>query len=173
MSITKFTTASAAASMIKNGDTVAISGNGAGMISAEAIFAALERRFLETGEPNNLTLVHSLGLGDRGEFGTNRFAHEGMIRKIIASHFTWSTRIQQLIHDEKIEAYCFPGGVIQHLLREIGAGRPGLITHSGLGTFVDPRQDGGRCNQRSQEMLVELVTIDHKEVLNINHSRST
>jgi acyl CoA:acetate/3-ketoacid CoA transferase len=161
----EFTTAAAAAAMIRNGDTVAISGNGAGMISAEAIFAAIEKRFLETGEPHDLTLVHSLGLGDRGDLGTNRFAHEGMIRKIIASHFTWSAKIQQLIREERIEAYCFPGGVIQQLLREIGAGRPGLITHSGLGTFVDPRQDGGRCNRRSREDLVELMTIDGRQVL--------
>jgi acyl CoA:acetate/3-ketoacid CoA transferase len=165
MSKAQFVTAAAAAAMIKNGDTVAISGNGAGMISAEAIFAAVEKRFLETGEPRDLTLVHSLGLGDRGEFGTNRFAHEGMVRKVIASHFTWSVKLQELIREEKIEAYCFPGGVVQHLLREIGAGRPGLFTHSGLGTFVDPRQDGGRCNQRSRESLVELMSIDGKEVL--------
>jgi acyl CoA:acetate/3-ketoacid CoA transferase len=165
MNQTGFTTAAAAAAMIKTGDTVAISGNGAGMTSAEAIFAAVEKRFLETGEPRDLTLVHSLGLGDRGELGTNRFAHEGMIRKVIASHFTWSVKIQQLIRDEKIEAYCFPGGVIQQLLREIGAGRPGLFTHSGLGTFVDPRQDGGRCNLRSKEELVELMHLDGKEVL--------
>ena len=165
MSKTAFMAAAEAAALIKSGDTVAISGNGAGMIAAESILAALEKRFLETGEPHGLTLVHSLGLGDRGELGTNRFAHEGMIRKVIASHFTWSARIQQMIREEKIEAYCFPGGVIQHLLREIGAGRPGLITHSGLGTFVDPRQDGGRCNQRSRESLVELLTLDGKEVL--------
>jgi acyl CoA:acetate/3-ketoacid CoA transferase len=165
MSKTEFKTAAAAAAMIKNGDTVAISGNGAGMISAESIFAAVEKRFLETGEPRDLTLVHSLGLGDRGELGTSRFAHEGMIRKIIASHFTWSQKTQELIREEKIEAYCFPGGVIQQLLREIGAGRPGLFTHSGLGTFVDPRRDGGRCNSRSLENLVELLSIDGKEVL--------
>jgi acyl CoA:acetate/3-ketoacid CoA transferase len=165
MSKAEFKTAAAAAAMIKNGDTVAVSGNGAGMTSAEAIFAAIEKRFLETGAPRDLTLVHSLGLGDRGELGTNRFAHEGMIRKIVASHFTWSTRMQDLIREEKIEAYCLPGGAIQQLLREIGAGRPGLITHSGLGTFVDPRQSGGRCNSRSSEDLVELMSIDGKEVL--------
>lgn len=163
--MTEFMTADAAAALIQDGDTVAISGNGAGMISAEAIFAAVERRFLETGSPRDLTLVHSLGLGDRGEMGTNRFAHEGMLRKIIASHFTWSARIQQMIRDEKIEAYCLPGGVIQHLLREIGAGRPGLLTHSGLGTFVDPRHDGGRCNARSRDEVVELMRIDGKDVL--------
>jgi acyl CoA:acetate/3-ketoacid CoA transferase len=157
--------AAAAAAMIPDGCTMAISGNGAGMISAEAILAAIEQRFLETGRPRDLTLVHSLGLGDRDRMGTNRLAHEGLVRKVVAAHFTWSLRMQQLIRDEKIEAYCLPGGVVQHLLREIGAGRPGLFTHSGLGTFVDPRQDGGRCNSRSRESLVELLTIDGQEVL--------
>jgi acyl CoA:acetate/3-ketoacid CoA transferase len=165
MSTTQFMDAPSAAILVKDGDTVAISGNGAGMTSAEAILAALERRFLETGHPRDLTLVHSLGLGDRGALGTNRLAHEGMVRKIIAAHFTWSPKMQQLVRDEKVEAYCFPGGVVQQLLREIGAGRPGLFTHSGLGTFADPRQDGGRCNQRSREELVELMHIDGKEVL--------
>jgi propionate CoA-transferase len=158
-------TADAAAAMIGDGATVAVSGNGAGMVSAEAVFEAIERRFLRTGHPRDLTLVHSLGLGDRGERGTNRFAHEGMLKKVIAAHFTWSAKIQQLIREEKIEAYCLPGGVVQQLMREIGAGRPGLFTHSGLGTFVDPRQDGGRCNGRSREELVELVSIDGKDVL--------
>lgn len=165
MSKAEFKSAAGAAAMIKNGDTIALSGNGAGMIAAEAIYASVEKRFLETGEPRDLTLVHSLGLGDRGELGTSRFAHEGMIRKVIASHFTWSVKMQELIRDEKIEAYCFPCGVIQQLLREIGAGRPGLITHSGLGTFVDPRQDGGCCNRRSRENLVELMQLDGKELL--------
>ncbi|MGC3965241.1 MAG: CoA-transferase [Rhodocyclaceae bacterium] len=165
MAHTTFTSAEAAAASIPDGATVAIAGNGAGMISGEAIFAAIEQRFLETGHPRDLTLVHSLGLGDRAERGTNRFAHEGLVRKVIAAHFTWSPRMQQLIRDEKIEAYCLPGGVIQHLLREIGAGRPGLFTHSGLGTFVDPRQDGGRCNARSTDSVVELMQIDGNEIL--------
>jgi propionate CoA-transferase len=165
MSTTEFMDARGAADLINDGDTVAISGNGAGMISAEAIFAALEQRFLETGHPCDLTLVHSLGLGDRGALGTNRFAHEGLLRKVIAAHFTWSPKIQQLIREEKIEAYCFPGGVVQQLLREIGAGRPGLFTHSGLGTFVDPRHDGGRCNSRSREELVEVMQVDGRDIL--------
>ena len=122
MNKAKFLSAAEAAAMIKDGDTVAISGNGAGMISAEEIFAAIEKRFLETGHPRDLTLVHSLGLGDRAELGTNRFAHEGLVKKLIAAHFTWSPRMQQLIREEKVEAYCFPGGVVQHLLREICAG---------------------------------------------------
>ena len=158
-------TAVEAADLIHDGQTVAISGNGAGMISAEAVFEALERKFLQTGHPRDLTLVHSLGLGDREALGTNRFAHEGMVRKVIAAHFTWSPRMQQLVRDEKVEAYCLPGGVIQQLLREIGAGRPGLFTRTGLGTFVDPRHGGGQCNRRSREEVVALLQVDGQEVL--------
>ncbi|MFN6204001.1 MAG: CoA-transferase, partial [Acidobacteriota bacterium] len=118
MSRVSLTSAAAAAELVQDGHVVAISGNGAGMGAAEAVFEALERRFLETGHPRDLTLVHSLGLGDRAARGVNRFAHEGMVRRVIAAHFTWSVKMQQLIREEKVEAYCFPGGVVQQLLRE-------------------------------------------------------
>ncbi len=153
------------ASQIYDGATIAISGNGGGMIEADYLMAAIEKRFLETGSPKNLTLVHSLGIGDRNFKGSNRFAHKGMLKRVIAGHFTWSLKMQELVKNNEIEAYCFPGGVIQGLLREIGAGRPGLITHIGLGTFVDPRQDGGKSNDITKEDLVELMIIDGEEKL--------
>jgi len=87
------------------------------------------------------------------------------VKTVVAGHFTWSLRMQNLIREEKVEAYSFPAGVIQQLLREIGAGRPGLFTETGLGTFADPRQDGGACNARSKDKRVELMVIDGKEVL--------
>ena len=58
-----------------------------------------------------------------------------------------------------------PAGVTAQLMREIGAGRAGLITHVGLGTFVDPRQDGGRMNRAARDTLVELIEIDGRTLL--------
>lgn len=165
MTTSKFCTASDAAALIKDGATVAVAGNGAGMGAAEEILAAIERRFLETGHPCGLTLVHSVGIGDRDQRGINRLAHEGLVAKVIAGHFTWSPRMQQMIREEKVDAYSFPAGVIQQLLREIGAGRPGLFTETGLGTFADPRHDGGACNARSKDRLVELMQVDGKDIL--------
>ncbi|WP_077002319.1 acyl CoA:acetate/3-ketoacid CoA transferase [Variovorax sp. KK3] len=145
--------------------TVAVSGAGGGLLEPEDVLAAFERAFLDTGAPNALTLVHSLGMGNRSDKGINRFAHEGMVRRVIGGHWIWSPAMLELAQRNRIEAYCLPSGALTHLLREIGAGRPGLFTHVGLGTFVDPRQQGGRCNAAATEALVELMQVDGQDVL--------
>ncbi len=165
MTINKFMSAREAAKLINDGDSVALIGGGGGLVEATCLHAAIESRFLETGAPRNLTVIHSLGIGDRQQRGMNRFAHEGMVRRVIGGHWVWSPRMQQLAKDDKIEAYVLPGGVAMQLFREIGAGRPGLLTHVGLGTFVDPRQDGGRMNSAAGDDLVEVITVRGKELL--------
>lgn len=162
----KILSAKEAAELVRPRDTVAMTGSGGGLLEAGAVLAAIEARFLDAGQPRDLTFVHALGVGDvEHKRGSNHFAHEGMVRRVIAGHWSWSPRMQDLVAENRIEAYCFPSGVISLLLREIGAGRPGLFTHVGLGTFVDPRRDGGRCNERSSDSLVELLEFDGREIL--------
>ncbi len=60
----RLTTAQAAVELIRDGDTVGLIGGG-GLLEASCLFAAIERRFLSTGSPRALTLVHALGIGDR------------------------------------------------------------------------------------------------------------
>ena len=55
------------AEQIADGAVIAISGNGGGMVEADYLLEAIEARFLETGHPRDLTLIHSLGIGDRQE----------------------------------------------------------------------------------------------------------
>lgn len=153
------------AAEVFDGATVVLSGSGGGLQEADLIAAAIERRFLETGHPRDLTLVHALGIGDGVASGISRFAHEGMVRRVIGGHWTWSPRMQRLAREDRIEAYTLPAGVIQTLLREAGAGRHGLVTPIGLHTFADPRLGGGRCNARATEALVEVVQLGGRELL--------
>ena len=85
-----------AASLIKDGDTVGLVGGGGGLVEASTLHEAVENRFLSTGYPRNITCLHSLGIGDRKERGMNRFAHEGLVSRVIGGHWVWSPRMQQM-----------------------------------------------------------------------------
>ncbi len=161
----KIVSASAAASLVPDGCAIGVTGGGGGLVEPDTLLEAIERRFLETGSPHGLTLVHAVGLGDRDRRGVNRFAHPGMVKRVVGGHWVWSPRMQVMAREERIEAYVLPAGVITQLMREIGAGRPGLITHVGLGTFVDPRIEGGKSNSAAREDVVELFEIDGRTLL--------
>jgi acyl CoA:acetate/3-ketoacid CoA transferase len=163
--VKKWTSAEAVASSIFDGATIAITGPGGGLLEPNAILAAIEARFPETGHPRNLTVVHALGVGNGQGSGLRRFAHSGMVSRVIGGHWVWSSAMQKLAETGQIEGYSFPGGAIATLFREIGAGRPGVITRVGLRTFVDPRNGGGKLNDATTEDLVELIEIDGKEFL--------
>ncbi|MFT5112073.1 MAG: propionate CoA-transferase [Parasphingorhabdus sp.] len=165
MKIQKFCSAADAAKLIVDGDTIGLIGGGGGLVEATLLHSVVEQRFLETGHPRNLTCLHALGIGDREQRGMNRFAHEGMVNRVIGGHWVWSPKMQQLARDNKIEAYVLPGGVVMQLMREVAAKRPGLITHVGLGTFVDPRFGGGKMNEAATEDLVKLIEIDGQTYL--------
>jgi propionate CoA-transferase len=161
----KFMSAAEAVALVPDDATLSITGGGGGLCEAMCLQEAIEARFLSTGHPKNLTLVHALGIGNRQGTGVGRFAHHGMVRKVIGGHWVWSPKMQEMAAKNEIEAHVLPGGVAMQLMREIAAGRPGLITHVGLGTFVDPRVDGGRMNEAAKDPLCEVIEMDGREYL--------
>jgi len=154
----KIITVDEAVRVILNNDTVAISGFG-GTGVPEELAIALETRFLTTEAPRDLTLIYAAGIGDGKTRGLNHFAHEGMVKRVIGGYWGQAPSLAALALENKIEAYCFPQGVVSHFFRDIAAGKPGTITSVGLDTFIDPRLEGGRLNDVTKEELIELIHI--------------
>ena len=57
----KVTSASEAAALVPDGATLGTIGGGGGLVEADALLAAVEARFLTTGSPTGLRVIHSLG----------------------------------------------------------------------------------------------------------------
>ena len=70
-----------AISVLHDGDVLATSGYG-GHGMPEQLLVALEQRFLATGTPRGLTLVHATGQGDAKAKGLNLLAHDGLLPRL-------------------------------------------------------------------------------------------
>ena len=161
----RIVTAQAASKLIRDGDTVIVGGSG-GMGIANAVLVELEKRFLETESPRALTVIHTTGIGAVTSEGLNRLAHKGLLKRVIGGNFGLQLEfMKELVVSDEIEAYNFPQGVICQLYRAMAAKQPGVITHIGLHTYIDPRQEGGKMNNAATEDLIEVVNLGGSEYL--------
>ncbi|MEI2383580.1 CoA-transferase [Breoghania sp. JC706] len=163
----KILTPEQAADLLADNDRV-ILGGFIGAVVPETVEVAIKDRFLRTGSPKNLDLYFTAGQGDGKDRANNHFAHPGLVRRAIGGHWGLIPKLQELAVREEIEAYNFPQGVIAHMIRDSAAGKPGTLTHVGLGTFVDPRIEGGKINSVTREDLVSVVKIAGEEYLFYN-----
>jgi len=164
MANNKVITADEAIALIRDNDVVTTTGFVQSCIP-EALHAALEKRFVETQHPRDLTLIMTAGAGDSKGLGTGRFHHEGLLRRVIAANFGRMPKVAQAAQEEKICGYNLPQGVISQLYRACAAGQPGLFSKVGLYTYVDPRFGGGKVNERTQEDMVRYHDLDGEEWL--------
>jgi acyl CoA:acetate/3-ketoacid CoA transferase len=160
-----------AARLVPSGATVTVSSSAAQLVP-EKVLEGLGARFLETGEPKGLTMVFPVAVGDSfGTVGMDRLAHPGMLKRLIGGSYANgpaskpAPKIYAMILNDEIEAYNFPLGVLMHLHRDIAAKKPGVITKIGLGTFVDPRDRGGRMNRVTPPDHVEVIQLKGEEWL--------
>ena len=160
----KIVTAEQAIGLIHDGDTLVCSGFGVVGVPDELLLA-LQQRFESSQSPRALTLIFGGGPGDGKEQGINRIAIDGLIQRAIGGHWGLVPKLGAMAMENRIEAWNLPLGVISHLYRDIAAGLPGNVSRVGLGTFVDPRLQGGKVNARTTEDLVSVIELAGQELL--------
>ncbi len=161
--VTKLT-AEQAALWVEDGDAV-LFGGFIGSVVPEAIDRAIGERFKATQSPRDLTLLFAAGQGDGQGRAINHVAQQGLVKCAIGGHWGLVPKLQQLAVDNLIQGYNLPQGIISHLLRDTAAGKLGTISTVGLGTFVDPRLEGGKINQVTEKNWVELIELGGQEHL--------
>jgi propionate CoA-transferase len=158
---------------IRDGQSVASVGV-IGWITPDRTLAALADRFRRTGSPRDLTFYFPCGTGDAMDVkGMDRVAVEGLMRRIVSGSYVNPVdprtgrrpELMRVVRENKVEAYSWPIGASMQWLREVARRSPGYMTRVGLGTYVDPRQTGGKLNARTTEDLVELVDFRGEELL--------
>ncbi|PMP90688.1 MAG: acyl CoA:acetate/3-ketoacid CoA transferase [Caldisphaera sp.] len=160
-------------SLIPDNSVVAFSGFN--MITApEFLIERLYKLYLKTGHPRNLFLISDTfpGAPGRGLDTVAKMIYEkkdkGFISGTLFPFYGWSQSLQKMVMEEWFDAYAWSIGIMAYWFREVGSGRPGVITKVGLYTTADPRLDATALNEKAKKMKrvkVQLIDIDGQEYL--------
>jgi propionate CoA-transferase len=137
------------------------------------ILKEIERSFLEEGHPKNLTYVHTCGQASAGHSGGLQYiAHEDLLKRVVGGHWGQSSNMMKLILEDRIEAFNLPQGQMANLFHSMALREPGKLSKVGLGTYIDPRYEGGKMNQRAKDSgyeTVSLVDVEGEEYIRYHH----
>ena len=171
MAYKKLKSLAAAADLIQDHAVVTVSSS-SGLGCPDATLKAIGERFDNSGMPRSITTIHPIAAGDMyGIDGIDHIAKKGLLKRAIAGSFPSgpssreSPRIWQMIHNNEVEAYNLPSGIIFHMHREAAAKRPGVLTKVGWDTVVDPVHRGGKMNSSTTEDIVTRVELAGDEWL--------
>lgn len=168
--MSKIISAAEAAKLIKDNDAVVTSASSGLAGLPEEILVAIGNRYKEENHPQQITFIHSSGIGKNTEgTGADHLAHKGLVKRIISGHPGFSHRMARFIQDGEVEAYLFPQGVMAQLWRTTAGKKPGLITKVGLHTYVDPRIQGAKANKVTTEDIIDVVELNGEEWLHYHN----
>jgi propionate CoA-transferase len=154
-----------AAALIRDGDVVSISSS-SGLGCPDKVLAAIGERFDREGAPRNLTTLNPIAAGDMyGIKGIDHIAKPGLLARILAGSYPSGPSslpmpaIWHMVVENQVEAYNVPSGILFDMHRDAAARRPGVLTQVGIGTFVDPDQQG--CAMNAAAAKHQVVRKEH------------
>ena len=160
-------------SQIKDNCVIAISGFNLAT-TPEYLILELYRHYNEFGHPKNMFIV-SDALPATPNRALDSIAetiykdeNQEFLRGMLMPFLGFSPWLQRLVIDDRIEFYGWPIGITAYWFREVASGRPGLITKIGIGTFLDPRKEGGALNEmaaRKMSCKINIINIENEDYL--------
>jgi propionate CoA-transferase len=149
---------------IKDNSIIAISGFNMAT-TPEYLILELYRQYNELGHPKNIFIISDAlpatpGRGlDQVAESLYKHPKQEFLRGALMPFLGFSPWLQKLVTDNSIECYGWPIGITAYWFREIGSGRPGLLTKIGVDTFLDPRKEGAALNERAKKNASCKVTV--------------
>jgi len=152
--MTKVVSAADAAARIPDGATITVSSSSS-LGCPDLVLKAIGDRFDGEGHPRDVTSLHPIAAGDMyGVKGMDHLAKDGLLTRVLAGSYPSGPsslempEIWKMIVENRVAAYNVPSGIMFDMHREAAARRPGVLTHIGLETFVDPVRQGCAMNDR-------------------------
>ena len=119
-----------AVEMIPDGAWIASGGFMASGLPEE-LFAEIERSFLNSGHPKDLSVFASCGQGDWERMGMQHLAHDGLLKRLIEGHLGACPKIGEMILSNRVQAYNLPIGIISRMTRSMIQNMEGELTQVG------------------------------------------
>ena len=169
----KIVDVSTSLSDVKDDSVIAISGFNMAT-TPEYLIVELYKQYHQQGHPKNIFIISDALPAVPGraldQIGERLYEepNQEFLRGALMPFLGFSPWLQKLVTDNRIECYGWPIGVTAYWFREIGSGRPGLLTKIGVDTFLDPRQDSAALNElakRNTSCHVRVIDIDGEDYL--------
>ncbi len=160
----KFKSARAAVDMIASGDCV-ISCGIAANARCSIFFWALRERFEQSGDPRGLTWISVGGQGGRGRIpGTvEDVGLDGLVTRYIAGHIETAKSFLRLAETQRLELHTLPQGEMTLAIEAQGRGEQHVRSHTGIGSFLDPRV--GRGSPVTPNATMQFARADGDDIV--------
>jgi acyl CoA:acetate/3-ketoacid CoA transferase len=149
---------------IQDGSIVAISGFNMAT-TPEYLIVELHKKYTDQGHPRNIFIISDALPAVPGR-GLDQIAeklykepNQSFLRGALMPFLGFSPWFQKLVSENLIECYGWPIGIASYWFREIGSGRPGLLTKIGIDTSLDPRREGAALNEKGHKKGLCKVSI--------------
>jgi acyl CoA:acetate/3-ketoacid CoA transferase len=169
----KVTESATVFSQIKDNCVIAISGFNLAT-TPEYLILEMYRHYNEFGHPKNMFIVSDTlpAVPNRGLDSIAKTIYndenQEFLRGMLMPFLGFSPWLQKLVTHDRIEFYGWPIGITAYWFREVASGRPGLITKIGIGTFLDPRKEGGALNEMASKKMsckIDIIKIENQDYL--------